>query len=65
MTPLTYRIARETAAWRDAYRRFGAKPAEHRSDIEALAVRLPKEFRFEGTEVFVCRVGADVVLSRD
>ena len=27
------------------------------------AVRLPKEFRFEGTEVFVRRVGADVVLS--
>lgn len=28
------------------------------------AVRLPKEFRFEGTEVFVRRVGADVVLSK-
>lgn len=27
------------------------------------AVRLPKEFRFEGTEVYVRRVGADVVLS--
>jgi antitoxin VapB len=27
------------------------------------AVRLPKEFRFEGTEVFVRRVGQDVVLS--
>ena len=27
------------------------------------AVRLPKEFRFEGTQVFVRRVGADVVLS--
>lgn len=27
------------------------------------AVRLPKEFRFEGTEVHVRRVGADVVLS--
>jgi antitoxin VapB len=27
------------------------------------AVRLPKEFRFEGTEVFVRRVGVDVVLS--
>ena len=27
------------------------------------AVRLPKEFRLEGTEVFVRRVGADVVLS--
>ena len=27
------------------------------------AVRLPKEFRFEGTEVFVRRVGEDVVLS--
>lgn len=27
------------------------------------AVRLPKEFRFEGTEVFVRRVGNDVVLS--
>jgi antitoxin VapB len=27
------------------------------------AVRLPKEFRFEGTEVFVRRVGDEVVLS--
>ena len=27
------------------------------------AVRLPKEFRFEGTEVYLRRVGADVVLS--
>ncbi len=27
------------------------------------AVRLPKEFRFEGTEVYVRRVGTDVVLS--
>lgn len=27
------------------------------------AVRLPKEFRFEGTEVNVRRVGNDVVLS--
>lgn len=27
------------------------------------AVRLPKEFRFEGTEVYVRRVGAEVVLS--
>ncbi len=27
------------------------------------AVRLPKEFRFEGTEVFVRRVGEEVVLS--
>ena len=27
------------------------------------AVRLPKEFRFEGTEVFVRKVGDDVVLS--
>jgi antitoxin VapB len=27
------------------------------------AVRLPKEFRFEGTEVFVRRVGDDVMLS--
>ena len=27
------------------------------------AVRLPKEFRFEGTEVYVRRVGAGVVLS--
>lgn len=27
------------------------------------AVRLPKEFRFEGTEVFVRRVGDDVALS--
>lgn len=27
------------------------------------AVRLPKEFRFEGSEVYVRRVGAEVVLS--
>jgi antitoxin VapB len=27
------------------------------------AVRLPKEFRFDGTEVFVRRVGDEVVLS--
>ena len=27
------------------------------------AVRLPKEFRFEGVEVYVRRVGDDVVLS--
>ena len=27
------------------------------------AVRLPKEFRFEGTEVHVRRVGGEVVLS--
>jgi DNA/RNA-binding domain of Phe-tRNA-synthetase-like protein len=26
-------------AWREAYRRFGAKPSEHRSSIEALARR--------------------------
>lgn len=26
------------------------------------AVRLPKEFRFEGTEVYVRRVGNEVVL---
>ncbi len=27
------------------------------------AVRLPKEFRFDGSEVFVRRVGDDVILS--
>ncbi len=27
------------------------------------AVRLPKEFRFDGTEVYVRRVGTEVVLS--
>ena len=27
------------------------------------AVRLPKEFRFEGTEVYIRRVGAEIVLS--
>ena len=27
------------------------------------AVRLPKEFRFEGTEVYVRRIGDEVVLS--
>ena len=29
-------------AWRDAYRTFGAKPAEHRSSIEAMARRALK-----------------------
>lgn len=32
----------EIAAWRDAYRRFGAKPSEHRSAIESLARRVLK-----------------------
>lgn len=30
------------AAWRDAYRLFGAKPSEHRSSIEALSRRVLK-----------------------
>ncbi len=30
------------AAWREAYRRFGAKPSEHRAAIEALARRVLK-----------------------
>lgn len=30
------------AAWRDAYRRFGAKPSEHRSSIEAMTRRVLK-----------------------
>lgn len=30
------------AAWRDAYRQFGAKPSEHRSAIEALGRRVLK-----------------------
>jgi len=30
------------AAWRDAYRRFGAKPSEHRSSIEAMLRRVLK-----------------------
>ena len=29
----------------------------------SVAVRLPKEFRFEGTEVYVRRMGDEVVLS--
>ncbi|WP_157969747.1 B3/B4 domain-containing protein [Pseudomonas huaxiensis] len=32
----------QIAAWRDAYRRFGAKPSEHRSAIEALTRRVLK-----------------------
>ena len=28
------------AAWREAYRRFGAKPSEHRSSIEAMVRRV-------------------------
>jgi DNA/RNA-binding domain of Phe-tRNA-synthetase-like protein len=30
------------AAWRDAFRQFGAKPSEHRSSIEALTRRILK-----------------------
>lgn len=30
------------AAWREAYRRFGAKPSEHRSAVEALVRRVLK-----------------------
>ena len=30
------------AAWRDAYRRFGAKPSEHRSSVEAMTRRVVK-----------------------
>ena len=33
------------AAWREAYRRFGAKPAEHRSSIEAMVRRVLKPDR--------------------
>lgn len=33
------------AAWRDAYRRFGAKPSEHRSSIEAILRRVLKPDR--------------------
>ncbi|MNF50002.1 B3/4 domain protein [compost metagenome] len=32
----------QIAAWRDAYRKFGAKPSEHRSSIEALSRRVLK-----------------------
>ncbi|MFO1219930.1 MAG: phenylalanine--tRNA ligase beta subunit-related protein [Burkholderiaceae bacterium] len=32
----------EVLAWREAYRRFGAKPAEHRSSIEAMLRRVLK-----------------------
>ena len=32
----------QIAAWREAYRRFGAKPSEHRSAIEALGRRVLK-----------------------
>ncbi len=32
----------QVAAWRDAFRRFGAKPGEHRSAIEALLRRVLK-----------------------
>ncbi|MCU1722802.1 B3/4 domain-containing protein [Pseudomonas sp. 5P_5.1_Bac1] len=32
----------QIAAWREAYRRFGAKPSEHRSAIEALTRRVLK-----------------------
>lgn len=33
------------AAWREAYRRFGAKPSEHRSSIEAMLRRVVKPDR--------------------
>lgn len=35
----------EVAAWREAYRRFGAKPSEHRSSIEAMLRRVLKPDR--------------------
>ena len=39
------------------------RPAKLFSHGGSQAVRLPKEFRFEGTEVYVRRVGNEVVLS--
>ena len=39
------------------------RPAKLFSHGGSQAVRLPKEFRFEGAEVYVRRVGNDVVLS--
>lgn len=35
----------EVASWREAYRRFGAKPSEHRSSIEAMLRRVLKPDR--------------------
>lgn len=35
----------EVACWREAYRRFGAKPSEHRSSIEAMVRRVLKPDR--------------------
>ena len=39
------------------------RPAKLFAHGGSQAVRLPKEFRFEGAEVYVRRVGNDVVLS--
>ena len=39
------------------------RPAKLFTHGGSQAVRLPKEFRFEGTEVYVRRVGNEVVLS--
>ena len=39
------------------------RPAKLFTHGGSQAVRLPKEFRFEGAEVYVRRVGKDVVLS--
>jgi antitoxin VapB len=43
-------------------RRFQLKTAKLFKNGRSQAVRLPKEFRFEGTHVFVKRVGSAVVL---
>ncbi len=43
----------EIAAWRDAYRRFGAKPSEHRSAIESLARRVLKPDSLPGINTLV------------
>jgi DNA/RNA-binding domain of Phe-tRNA-synthetase-like protein len=41
------------AAWREAYRRFGAKPAEYRSSIEALLRRVLKPDSIPGINPLV------------
>jgi len=41
------------AAWREAYRRFGARPSEHRSSIEAMVRRVLKPAELPAINVLV------------
>jgi DNA/RNA-binding domain of Phe-tRNA-synthetase-like protein len=43
----------EVACWREAYRRFGAKPSEHRSSIESMLRRVLKPGRLQSINLLV------------